>query len=1100
MRIQLLGPLRVWRDDGREVDLGPPARRAVLGLLALAGGDPVPVAELVDALWGDRPPARATNVVQTHVKHLRRLLEPDRPARTPSALLPSANGGYAVRVPTDAGAFREAVAPADRADDPARAVELCREALALWQGRPLADVPLLAGHPEVVALDAERRRALTRYAEAAIAAGRAREALPVLAGAAGAEPLDEHLQACLIHLQRAAGRRAEAFAGYREVRDRLADELGVSPGAELAGAYAALLADDAEEPWAGPVRTPAQLPADVGGLTGRAAELAELDGAAAAGLVVVSGTAGVGKTALVVHWAHRARDRYPDGQLHHDLRGHSGERPARPVEVLAHFLASLGVPADQVPVDVRSASALLRTALRGRRVLLVLDNAVDADQVRPLLPGHPGCAVVVTSRERAVGLVARDGARQLVLDVLPPAEAVRLLTAALGTRRTASEPGAARELARLCAGLPLALRIAAARLVDHGDCTIADHVAQLRGDDPLAVLEVPGDEQATVRRAFDPSYAALPAEARRVFRLLGLVPGADFGDEAVAALCGLPREAAGRALDRLARAHLVDRHLPGRYRFHDLLRSYAVALASAEDADDVRRAASARLHAWYLDRTDAAARVLYPHLLRLPPADPANPTTSAGGADLVEPSGAGGSSGPGRPADAGGSAGAPGSGTGFAGSAEASTWLDVERANLVATACAAGAPVAWLLADALRGYFWLAPHAVDWSAVAEAGLAAASGPGAGRARAACRLSLGDVGFRLGHYRAAVHHYAHALVLARRAGWAECAAAVSGNLGCVYWQRGRLRPAVAHFDRALASSRQVGSTAGEAAAVGNLGLVRREMGELDLAADAYGRASELYRRIGSRYGEAINLLNLGHVRHDQARTGEAARLARQALVVQAETGDRSGAAGAHALLAAVLRDTGHPREALDHARTGLGLALDVADPRAEAEALVVSGGVHLRTGAREAAAVDFGRALAAVRRTGDRYPEVEASIGLAEARGDLAGALGALGAAERCGYRCLAATASTSVARTLAAQGEWRGAEAHARRAAEAARATGHRLGEARALLVQGRALDELGDPAAEAVWREAFDRCAAAGMPEALPVHRRLAAPVDRWR
>ncbi len=1081
MRIQVLGPLRVWHGDD-EIEIGPPGRRAVLGLLVLAGGEPVPRSELMDALWGDGPPASAVNVIQTHVKHLRRLLEPDRPARARSGVLPHRDGGYAIRVgaaQADLPRFRRLMAEAnaaERAGDTARGAELLGDATRLWRGSPLADVPLLAAHPKVAALAAERRAAGARYGEAMIAVGRVADVLPELAEAASALPLDEPTQARLIRAYHALGRRAEAFACYRESRDRLAEQLGVDPGPELVAAHTALLRDDdasaggarMSEParirpgGRQPARVPAQLPPDVSGFAGRTRQLTSLNRlvsgrgeAGAATLAAISGTAGVGKSALAAHWAHRVRERFPDGQLYADLHGHAFGPPVRPIEVLARFLPALGVPAERVPADLESAAALFRTLLTGQRVLVLLDDAVSPDQVRPLLPGSSGCLVVVTSRERMLGLVARDGARQVSLEVLTPAESADLLTQLLGPRRTGAEPEATAELAAACAHLPLALRIAAANLVSHAGHRVAGQVAALRADNPLAALEVPGDEQTAVRAAFDLSYAALPDDARRMFRLLGLAPGADCDVETAAALAGTDSEVAGGLLGRLAAANLVESHAPGRYRFHDLLRHYAVGRARAQDPAADRATAVRRLHAWYLGATDRAATLLYPHMLRLP-ADrgatrhPAALTARAG----------------------------------------ASGWLDAERGNLVATVRQAAAEgpgaTAWLLSDALRGYFWLGMHRVEWLATAEAGLAAARADGDERAQAAARLSLGDLHLRQSQYRDAVRHYAHALLLARSAGWLDCRAAVLGNLGGVYWQSGRLPRAVAYFRRALALTRANGQLAGQAVALGNLALVHGERGELSAAAEHCEQALGLYRRIGSRYGEAINLGNLGRFQHALGLLAEGSASLRAALALHREAGDRYGEADTRIFLAGVLRDAGRPAEAQEEARSALELARDIDDPRAEAEALNALATVECRLGRRQQAIRRHRSALELIRATGDRYPECDALVGLAVAGLDPAPARRALALADEAGYRALAGRARTALAEIALALGRPAEAVEHAHGALAIHRETGQRGGESLTLLALGTALAETeGEAAARPCWEAALRLCLDAGMPEA---------------
>ncbi|RSN07355.1 AfsR family transcriptional regulator [Streptomyces sp. WAC 05977] len=989
----MLGSLRVWL-AGTEIDLGPPGRRAVLGLLVLAGGEAMSKQELVDALWDGRPPRSAVNVLQTHVKHLRRLLEPGRPTRSGSEILPHVGGGYAVRwdaVEIDLPHVRGLVAEANdalRDGETGRAAALFGEALRWWRGRPLADIPSLATHPKVLALQAERRALLARYGDTMLAIGAAVEVLGDLAEAAADQPLDEPAQARLIRAYHGAGQRATAFRLYQEVRERLVEELGVEPGPELAAAHAALLED--EEPPPVPrsaARVPRQLPAEPSGFTGRAAELSILDqlvpragstGGAVA-LVAVTGPAGAGKTALAVHWGHRVKDRFPDGQFYANLRGHSAGTPATALEVLTRFLAALDVPAERLPADTETASALYRTLMTDRKALVVLDNAVDVDQVRPLLPAGPGCLVLVTARDRMAGLVALHGARRLTLGMLEPGEALDLLARVLGPEWVRAEREAAAEVAGLCAYLPLALRIAAANLAEDPGKGIEDYAIELRKGNLLGALTVPGDEQIAVRTAFDLSYAALPAETRRLFRLLSLVPGNDIGVEAVEILTG--RERAGPMLDTLASAHLVEQHAPGRYHFHDLLRRYAAdrLLESPAETGSARR----RLHEWYLRGADQAAKIVYPHMFRMPLSVPDGPVPAAAKENAAE-------------------------------------WLETELGNLVAVVEDAPGPVAWLLADSLRGYFWLSSRQVEWRAAAGAALAAAEEDGDLRARVSARFSLADLGFRQGRYREAVRRHTGALVLARRAGWVEAQAAVLGNLGCVYWQSGRLPAAAVRFSRGLELSRRAGNHAGEAVALGNLGLVHWEMGDLARAAGHYVRALRRYRGIGSRYGEAINLSNLGQVQHARGRVSEAAGLLAKALALHREAGNRAGEAETLGRLASVYCDLGRLTDALDHAREGLRLARETGEPRGEGEALVALAGVHQRVGHRQDAVRRYRQALALLRESGDRYPEIDALIGLATATGDLGQARRALALAERAGYRALRERAAAAIEAVLRA--------------------------------------------------------------------------------
>jgi tetratricopeptide (TPR) repeat protein len=699
----------------------------------------------------------------------------------------------------------------------------------------------------------------------------------------------------------------------------------------------------------------------VPGFTGRADHLRRLDelltrrGGRAANAVVISaiaGMGGVGKTALAVHWGHRVRGHFPDGQLYVNLRGYAVDAPpVRPLEALVHLLRSLGETAERVPADVQTAAGRYRSLLADRRMLVVLDNAVNTDQVRPLLPAGSGCLVLVTSRDRLTGLLARDGADGLTLDVLRPDEAHALLAAILGPDRVAAEPAATAELARICSHLPLALRVAAANLVGHPWPSIADFVASLRAGDPLTELDIDGDEQTGIRRAFDLSYRTLGPEPQRAFRRLGLVPGPDLTVEAAAALGGTSRADARRQLDRLAAAHLVNHPVLGRYTCHDLSRHYAAERAGAEEPAADREAALGRLLDWYLRCTDRAARVLYGHSMRLP-----MPAVDAPNPAALTDEGA------------------------------ARAWLDAERANLVAAirhAAEHGPRMrAWLLADALRGYFWLGMHTVDWQYAARAALEAAEAEGDPRAQAAAHLSLGDSHFRQGRRGAAIEEYESALTLAERTGWVQCEAAAIGGIGVMYRDSGRLRPAVDYLDRGLKLCRTNGWPHGEATSLLHIGRALMQLGRLAEASECCTRALTINRTIGSRLGEATALGYLGEIQYTQGHLDQAVEHLTSALPLFRELGDRTNEATTLRVLAAARCDQGITGEAAMLAEAALALARELGERRIEAEVLNTLGTLAHRTGRHRDAIQFHDRALRLTRATEDRYPEAEALIGLA----------------------------------------------------------------------------------------------------------------------
>jgi tetratricopeptide (TPR) repeat protein len=741
-------------------------------------------------------------------------------------------------------------------------------------------------------------------------------------------------------------------------------------------------------------------------------------------IAALAGTAGVGKTALATHWAHRVRDRFPDGQLHINLRGYSSSPPMRPIEALSQLIPALGVPADQVPVDLDQAAAMYRSLLSGKRMLVVLDNARSADQVRPLLPGAPGCLVLLTSRDRLAGLVARDGAHRIGLDVLRSDEADTLLSHVLGPERVAAEPEATVALAEACAYLPLALRIAAANLSHHPVRRIGDHVAELRAGNRLAALAVQGDEETAVRTAFDLSYLVLPEPVRRMFRLVGLVPGPDVTVPAAAALAGIPVDEAERLLDRLASGHLVTEHAPDRYGCHDLLRRYAAERAEQEDAGVERVAASARLHDFYRRGVDAAVDMLMPKLLRLP-----------------------------RPAPLAAHANQPADRT------EAWRWLDSERPNLVAAVVAAAAAGtyrdAYLLADAMRSYFHLRTNMVDWLTVSRYGVASAQAAGDRSAESACELSLGEAYLRRRRFREAEAHWRQALALAEETGWLPAQAFSLNSIGIAYGMMGQLRPAGVHFRRALSINRQLGDRAGEAKCLGNCGFTGYLLGDLEPAMADYAAAVALHEQAGTGRGLAISLRNLAEVSHYLGHPEQARKHIDRALSLAKDVGDRGVQIESLRTLALMDRDTGHYPGALEHATAALDLVRDGGEDWLELDSLNTYASVLRRLRRFGAAREHHERAMRLARDTEARYAEIDALTGVGAATAGLGDDKKALAdldeaaeRADRAGYRMLYAQALVTGAGV-------RRDEADARRALAVFQETGHRIGEATALLVIG---------------------------------------------
>ncbi|MBV9010952.1 MAG: tetratricopeptide repeat protein [Pseudonocardiales bacterium] len=654
-------------------------------------------------------------------------------------------------------------------------------------------------------------------------------------------------------------------------------------------------------PWVvvAPVVTPAehspavprQLPMDVAHFTGRDAELAALDalliqdptGRPAAMVIgVIAGTAGVGKTALAVHWAHRVRDRFPDGQLFVNLHGYSRCPPMAPEQALGEFLRALGVPVERIPAGLGERAALYRSLLDGRAVVVVLDNAHTAEQVRPLLPGSATCRVVVTSRNRLSGLSAHDGASRVTMDLLPPAEAITLLRGVIGTPRVAAEPEATAALASRCAYLPLALRIAAERAATHPHVTLADLADELAVVhdrlDLLATAEQE-DEATAVRAAFSWSYRALTPETARAFRLLGLHAGADLSAPAAAALTDTTPAQVRRLLETLVSAHLIEETGKDRYRLHDLLRVYAAERAQAEETDHDCAAAVRRVLTWYLHTGDAADRMLNPHRRRVPLGHP----------EL-----------PGTPLE-------------FTAYGQALDWCETERANLVAAVPHAAETgehvIAWKLPLALWGFFTLRDHWAALIATHRIGLTAAQHLHDREGEAWSRGGLGMAYLVLRRYDEALHHYQRALQICQDIddSWGEAVALLS--LGKAYLHLGRYDEALDYSQQALRICQDIDDPWSQTFALLNIGTIHRRLHHFDDALDCFQRTLTSVRSICHQSGEAMTLHNLGDTYRDLRRFEDALEYFRQACSAYREIGDRCGEAE-------TLRDIGDALQKLD----------------------------------------------------------------------------------------------------------------------------------------------------------------------------------------
>jgi tetratricopeptide (TPR) repeat protein len=739
--------------------------------------------------------------------------------------------------------------------------------------------------------------------------------------------------------------------------DTLVRLLGATPGEQGALATARDRVDDRRRrvPPAGRdtgAGVPRQLPAHPADLIGREAELAELDGLlaydrVAAPAVVISGTAGVGKTALAVGWAHRVAERFPDGQLYVDLRGYDAERPLDSAAVLARFLRGLGVNAADIPADTAERAAWFRSLLAGRRALVVLDNAYAAEQVRPLLPGTPTSLAVVTSRDDLAGLVVREGARRLDLGMLGADEAVTLLRHLVGPR-VADDPTTAGAIAAHCANLPLALRVAAELISAHPHRPLTDLLTDL-GDERrwLDLFDAGRDPRTAIRAVFSWSYQHLSPPAARAFRLLGRHPGRELDGYGVAALADCDAPTARSLLDELARAHLVEPAGPAGYAMHDLLRAYAVELAGTA-ADG---AAVTRLAAWYAHAAAAATDRLFPHERR-PRPDGAPP--------LPPP--------PFDSADA------------------ALAWLDRQRANLVAVAeHAAGHGLPGRTVDLSRTlwrYFEVGGHYQEALAVHTTAVEVAAGPGmpAG-ALADVLVNLGNVQWWLGDHDAARTHFVRAADDRERAGDERGRARALARLGVVDERVGRYVDGLGHLGAAAAIHRRTGDRHGLAVQLVNLGAVHRRLGRHAEAAAHLAEAAHIFADLGDGRLEGYALGNLGAVHSALGRHREAIDLLLTALAHCHRAGDRGGEGGAHGGLGLAYLRARQSGRALAHLHRALAISRDTGDRGLETEALNSLGETLRAMRQPWAALARHHAALDISRRTGERFEWARAMDGI-----------------------------------------------------------------------------------------------------------------------
>jgi DNA-binding SARP family transcriptional activator/tetratricopeptide (TPR) repeat protein len=908
VQFRILGPVEIEVDGEVYAPLSR-RERCLLGVLLLEANRVVSVERLAEFLWDGEPPKRLRGAVQGNVSRLRAALT----RATDGAVdLVFASDGYRLVVnpdAVDAYQFSTLLERASRTADLPTRVDQLRVALDLWRGPALADA--ISGRVRerlCSGLEEQRLAAFEDFASVSLALRQERELLPELARVAGDNPGRENLVALHMRALYQAGRRMDALDTYARTRAYLADHLGLDPTPRLRDLHQAILRDDLTAFVSTAPRTtdslertasvrtiiPRQLPADVAGFTGRHGYLEQLDsllpekggGATSVVISAIGGTAGVGKTALAVHWARHVSARFPDGQLYINLRGFDpGGSPMEPAEAIRVFLDALEVSPHRIPTSFEAQIGLYRSLLSDRQMLVVIDNARNAEQVRSLLPSGKGCFAVVTSRNRLSSLASREGARVLTLDTLTRSEALQLLEGRLGVERVTTEPAAADEIISRCAGLPLALAIVAANAASQVELPLQTLMDRSRANDSDLDSFTDIDSAADVRSVFSWSYRALAPDTARVFRLLGLHPGPDVTIPAVASLADLPDIQAHRLIRELTDANLIAEQTPGRYAFHDLLRAYALELVQTHDSDAEQRAAMQRMLDFYLHTARAGAALLDPHK-----ANTLEPTLAG-----IEPESLDSRN-------------------------RAMTWFTSERTVLRTMVTLAAAKSfdshALKLANALGDFLRRKGYWVEWNRLQQIALQSArrlSDPLAlaqthrNVARALMYLNRNDdahaqllealdqysiIGDRAGEahthieigmtldrrnrQREALTHARHALALYRSDGDLGRQADALNGIGWLHARLGEHQQALHYCHRALEIQRQLGDSVGQSETLDSLGYSHHHLGNYQQATACYERALELARSDGDRFHQAEVLIHLGDT-HQLTDDDDAARI-------------------------------------------------------------------------------------------------------------------------------------------------------------------------------------------------------------------------------
>ncbi|GAA1412390.1 BTAD domain-containing putative transcriptional regulator [Catellatospora coxensis] len=957
-RIRLLGPIEVTGPAGHAVFTGN-RQPALVGLLALGAPDTISKTWLVDGLWGDEPPRTAVKTLHSHIARLRQALDECGLVD----LVHTNDSGYQLTIDlglVDAHRFEREVRLAraelgDGADT--AAVSRLHRALDLWRGDAFAGAEAYGwAAGELIRLEEVRLAAFCDLWDGELRLGRHVAAVGELQRLLARYPFHERLVGLALLALYRCGRTNDALNLYHLLRVHLREELGAEPCSELAVLYVQMLRRDpvldqhgpapveVSSPLVRPRPRPAELPGPVGHFTGRSDELAQLDAAAAdpdVQVVVISGAAGMGKTALAVQWGHRAAADFPDGQVFLDLRGHDPAVAVTPTEALAHVLAGLDQPDRGGPDDGLGRVGLYRSLTRDRRMLILADNAGTVAQVLPLVPANTDTLLVVTSRHRLTALKTHHAVKVVALDALRPDEALDLLDSVLGSQRLGREPDSAAELVELCDRMPLALQIAAAKLTSRPMRDIADLAEELSTGERLDELSVEGDSR-NLRTVFATAYEVLEPVTARVFRALGLHPGATFGPHLAASAADVTPTAARQALDELAAVHLVTEIANGRYRFHDLIGLYARECAQRGESEQARADIVDRILDWYLTVADAANKIVDRGRDRVRVAVAHPPPTLPFRADADR----------------------------------ALSFLDGERENLLPVLTCAmdhGRPdTAWQMTYLVTGFFDSRGHWTQRIQLCRLGLAAARAAGDPVAEGLMGSGLGVAYVTTRSFDQALTTLNQALEVLQAHGDKRGEAHVRNNIAVALAGARRFPEAVDAYGQALALHLAEGNELGVALTLSNLGDAYVRMGQADLALDHLSRALAASREIGNPRLEAVALGGLGQAHRDRGEWELATARFHDALILRRQTGDRRYQAETLNNLGLTEFARQQFTSATEYFLQALTLSRQQADPHQEAIALANLGRIDLAAGDAAAAGEHLSLALSARELAPDPY--------------------------------------------------------------------------------------------------------------------------------